>query len=152
MTSWTLGKTSRKYTLGAERESLESLDVTALLSSILDLGDRLRTADADVYTTVAATVGCYELLAQAGISQSKGHREVVDIQEDDLIIGPDALDGLSEGSAPMDDALLTPEGIEWRGEFQPELVQRRLRLDALELSAETLEQLAGAAPMAMSTA
>ncbi|MCZ6868797.1 MAG: VWA domain-containing protein [Gammaproteobacteria bacterium] len=136
-----------QYTLGAERESLESLDVTALLPPILDLADRLRTADADVYTTVAATVGCYELLAQAGISQSKGHREVVDIQDDDLIIGPDALDGLSEGSAPMDDALLTPEGVEWRGEFQPELVQRRLRLDALELSAETLEQIAGAAPM-----
>lgn len=136
-----------QYTLGAERESLETLDVTGLLPPILDLADRLRPADADVYTTVAATVGCYELLAQAGISQSKGRREVMDIEDDDLIIGPDALDGAGEGSAPMDDALLTPEGVEWRGEFQPELVQRRLRLDALELSAKTLEQIAGAAPM-----
>ncbi len=117
-----------------------------LAAPIFDFADRLDSREADVYSTVAATIGCYELLAQAGISRPRAKRGVVDMQEDDLSIAPDSLDGLSEGSAQLDDALLAPEGVDWRGEFQPELVQRRLRLDALELGAETFEQISGAAP------
>jgi nitric oxide reductase NorD protein len=129
------------YSLGADREGLERNDLTALLAPMLELADRLRGVEADVYTTVTATVGCYELMTQAGIAPMRVSPSGVDIGEDDLVIGPDTLEGLSEGSAPMDEALADPESVEWRGEFQPELVQRHLRLEALELHAETFAQI-----------
>ena len=135
------------YSFGADPMMLVQLDGTGQLEPMLEAAEHLRQPNATVYDTVAVTIACYEQLWRTGLPRRSGRNgedelSPIGADEDDLgpFLGPDEEFGTT-GSVPFDESALDITGPAFRGELQPELVQRQLRLDDLQAQAAALEDM-----------
>jgi len=141
-----------QYTLGAKRETLMATDVTGRLSALLTAAVPLCQTTSDVYVTANAALVCYRALTQGtpvGSARGTAGDPRADALVDAVATDPElvaAEDFASLGPVPIADADLEITGADFRGELQPELVQRQLRLAELRAQTEAIEVMAKELP------
>lgn len=118
-----------QYTLGAPRESLQPMDRSGLLDSLLDAVAPLETGSASVYDSAQAAIACYRALELAGLPREESDQEPQLGAEDSP--SPDASDNAGDGngegdSAALDESSIGATRVEFRGELIPEFVQCEL--------------------------
>ncbi|HPA91529.1 MAG TPA: hypothetical protein PLN35_17360 [Quisquiliibacterium sp.] len=117
-----------RYTLGADAAALCASDVSGRLRPMLDAARALDRDGADVYDSAAAAVHCYRLMAGATAD------EVADALAAPEAAGAERRPGGTEAGPdgqgeprPFDGDAVATVPVDFRGEVQPGLVQRRLR-------------------------
>ena len=125
-----------QYTLGAAREDLIETDATGLLGTMLTAAAALQGDDADVYDSAKAALVCCNVLAFAGLPRVALTAPGRKPGSEGAAAGGA---GATGGNAPLDEAALGAAPVDFRGEVQPELVQRQMRLDNLLFALDGLE-------------
>lgn len=94
-----------QYTLGAPPDELIDNDATGLLHLMLEAATPLKEVNADVYDSARAAMHCFNVLKLVGLPHTE------------------------RDSAKLNEAAMAAAPVDFRGEVQPELVQRQMRLD-----------------------
>ena len=134
-----------QYTLGAAADELIDNDATGLLRGMLDAASSLHDLDADVYDSARATMVCFNVLTHVGLPRKTIAERKTGI--DGRPLSAASIAGREgDAAAPFDEDAMGASPVDFRGEVQPELVQRQMRLDniifALDgLNATELEDL-----------
>ena len=116
-----------RYTLGAPRESLHTMDRSGLLGSMLDAVAPIATGNASVYDSAQAAVACYRALELAGLPQEASGEELQSGTEDSPGTDPGSGEGNGDAdSAALDESSIGGMRVEFRGELIPEFVQCEL--------------------------
>lgn len=127
-----------RFTLGATREELADAvgrvagSLPATLAAILEAAAGVERDDADVTDSAAAAARCYRIIAGVGLPRKAAPHWQRAQPERPPGAGPDApggdeLEDGDDGEGPIDDDALSGFPVPFRGDVQPQLVQRRLR-------------------------
>ncbi len=142
-----------QYSLGAARAGLEVAEQTGRLGDMLDALAPVESMGASVYDSAWAAVQCYSVLDEVGLP-----RRSTRISGD---ADAEMFEGMGEADVArdkhmgaLDEDALGASPVEFRGEIQPDMVQRHLRsdnmvslldemnlLDDSDLTAEELDRL-----------
>ena len=118
-----------QYSLGAGRDALIAADSTGLMTGVLNALAAVEADDATVYTSADAAVRCYQLLERVGLPRRMHNVNRRDSAEGLPDTGAATFDdGIP---APLDEDAMDAAPVGFRGEIQPDLVQRQMRSESL---------------------
>ncbi len=118
-----------QYSLGADRGRLIDADGTGLMIHVLDALVPIEADAATVYDSAAAAVLCYQILERVGLPRRMQGASLRD-NADGLPGGRDS--GLADDSlAALDEDAMDAAPVSFRGEIQPDMVQRQMRSESL---------------------